>query len=109
MSRLPLDITYRIIDQHFSLKELVQFTRVCSFWRKLIINYSKIWIHVRANEWNDTPKEGTISVYTLSPSIGQHIQELELPQNSKALRYIDCIHTSNFKSLQSIKIPDNRK
>ena len=109
LSRLPLDTVYGTINQYFSREELVQFTRVCSFWRNLILNYPKIWTHVRTDERNDTTKEGTISVNTLLPSIGQHIQKLELPQNPKTVRYIDCIPTSNFKNLQSIKIPPNGK
>ena len=73
LRRLPLDIVYHIIDQYFSQKELVRYTCICSSWRKLIINYSKIRTHVHANEWNDTPKEDTTSVYTILSSVSQHI------------------------------------
>ncbi|KAG2219273.1 hypothetical protein INT45_000049 [Circinella minor] len=94
LSRLPLDIRHEIIDNYFSRKELTQFTRVCSSWRKMIINYSKLWKQILAVEWNDKPKEGEIPVHTLLPSISQHIQELELPQNTKTSTYMNNIPTT---------------
>ncbi|KAI7850428.1 hypothetical protein BDC45DRAFT_243846 [Circinella umbellata] len=109
LSRLPLDVRHEITDNYFSQKELTPFTRVCSSWREMIINDSKLWKQIHAVEWNDKPKEGDIPVHTLLPSISHHIQELELPLNSKTSRYMNNIPTSNFENLQSMKIAASGK
>ena len=39
---LPYDIACSIIDKYFSQDQLVQYSRICSTWRSLIINYPKV-------------------------------------------------------------------
>ena len=39
---LPYDIAYSIIDKYFSQDQVVQYSRICSTWRSLIINYPKV-------------------------------------------------------------------
>ena len=98
---LPYDIACSIIDKYFSQDQLVQYSRICSTWRSLITNYPKVWSRI--------PQQFSMSknvplAYKLLPSIGQHIQELLLRNDTKVTKYLGLIRIYNLINLTSLRI-----
>ncbi|KAI7853102.1 hypothetical protein BDC45DRAFT_156013 [Circinella umbellata] len=100
---LPLEIIHSIFDNYFDRNSITPYSRVCSTWRNIILNYSKFWerLYFGSVDPNSTPAPPH---HMLLPSISQHVQEVEISYDRRIELLFRILRTANFSKMWSLKI-----
>ncbi|KAG2217991.1 hypothetical protein INT45_006245 [Circinella minor] len=107
LGQLPLDIIHYIFDNYFDQDSITPYSRICSTWRNIVLDYSKFW--KRISFGNRRSKNDMVSPHhMLLPSICQHVQEIEIICNSPLETLFELFRTIKFSKMRSLKIIQDR-
>ncbi|KAI9272753.1 hypothetical protein BDA99DRAFT_275109 [Phascolomyces articulosus] len=100
LTRLSYDISCCVIDC-LPQETVSECSRVSRTWRKLILEYPKVWRSISINSFN---KKQALPLYMLLPYVSQHVEDLSLPCQESMDKVLNLVDENDFSNLRSLQL-----